>query len=670
MIRDRGEKKGKKKKGRSKNGGVDVHGLEGALKTGGVGGLMGMLSAMRAGMGHADSHIKKGPHGEDMYDFRDLDDGLTTPKPIEITMPTMAPKPTLDPKLNFGSVAIPSATSAALPGQGGKLKGGQVSQRFSAAATGPNGQKLVVWGSKSEPAPQPLQSSPQQSQPQSPQPVAYGQPLQPAAFGQQLQPMAQAQPPQPVAYGQPLQQVAFGQPLQPMAQNLVQPLQFPMNMQPVPTAQISASLAAPTSGMYQGLAAISQKLDMLMGQAAVENGQGGNTASMAAKVDQLSQTFTSDEHKMEQQLDEQAKEIKELEQENVAMKKQLDEQGKMMKAMEQVSKSHPIAAAKEESKIKKVEVLAVKKQKIQKAHVKEDDSGKGQATKVEKAKTTQQLRGKASNVVGVASNSTRAQSSVASNSTRAQSSVPKAHTYASKPWDATFRVHLDGKTDGQEDSFTVRVHPEWAPEGAKRFQDIVEAGILDDARFFRVVPNFMVQFGIPGSPAEAAKWVRKRIADDEVKQSNARGTMTFAKSGPNSRTTQMFINYANNDFLDQQGFAPFAEVLGDGMDVVAKIQAKYREEPNQGKIQRLGNSYLAKHFPDLSFMSHVDSTSKKAASLIQHSLAPHVQQAVVEHVKKRASESLAQASTHSESHKQVQKTQDEDNEDEDDEEQD
>merc|ERR1711924_487950 len=154
-------------------------------------------------------------------------------------MPTMAPRPTLDPK----AVAIPSATSATLPGQGGKLKGGQVSQRFSAAATGPNGQKLVVWGSKSEPAPQPLQSSPQQSQPQSPQPVAYGQPLQPAAFGQQLQPMAQ---------------------------NLVQPLQFPMNMQPVPTAQISASLAAPTSGMYQGLAAISQKLDMLMGQAAVE----------------------------------------------------------------------------------------------------------------------------------------------------------------------------------------------------------------------------------------------------------------------------------------------------------------------------------------------------------------------------------------------------------------
>jgi len=105
----------------------------------------------------------------------------------------------------------------------------------------------------------------------------------------------------------------------------------------------------------------------------------------------------------------------------------------------------------------------------------------------------------------------------------------------------------------------------------------------------------------------AASWVQKRIQDDPVTQSNTPGMMTFAMSGKNSRTTQMFINYANNDFLDKQGFSPFAEVLGDGMDVVKKIQSQYRERPNQGKVQHEGNAYLMKHFPKLSFVGHVDS---------------------------------------------------------------
>jgi cyclophilin family peptidyl-prolyl cis-trans isomerase len=196
--------------------------------------------------------------------------------------------------------------------------------------------------------------------------------------------------------------------------------------------------------------------------------------------------------------------------------------------------------------------------------------------------------------------------------------------YAAKPWDVTFIVHLDGKAGGKQDSFTVRVHPEWAPEGAKRFQDIVQKRLLQDARFFRVLPGFMVQFGIPGLPEVAAHWRTKGIPDDPVKKSNTRGMMSFAMSGKNTRTTQVFINYANNAFLDEKGFSPFAEVLADGMDVVDKIQRRYRERPDQGKIQKEGNAYLAQYFPQLSFIGHVDSTlsqSMNAAGFIQKSSA-------------------------------------------------
>jgi len=182
----------------------------------------------------------------------------------------------------------------------------------------------------------------------------------------------------------------------------------------------------------------------------------------------------------------------------------------------------------------------------------------------------------------------------------------KGHAYATVPWDATFSVDLDGKPGGDQSSFTVRVHPEWSPEGAKRFQDIVQSGILADARFFRVVPGFMVQFGIPGNPKVAAEWRQKNIPDDATgKASNKRGMMTFATAGPGTRTTQMFINFADNAFLDGQGFTPFAEVLADGMNVVDKIQSKYQEQPNQGQVQSEGNAYLTKNFPDLSFVSSV-----------------------------------------------------------------
>jgi len=196
-------------------------------------------------------------------------------------------------------------------------------------------------------------------------------------------------------------------------------------------------------------------------------------------------------------------------------------------------------------------------------------------------------------------------------------SSANASTYATEPWDATFHVHLDPEDRGvdeddeaqQEDAFTLRVHPEWAPEAAKRFQDMVHSGVLNDARFFRVIPGFMVQWGIPADPKVGAEWIKKKIQDDPVIKSNTRGMVSFAMAGPNTRTTQMFINYGNNAAkLDQKGFAPFAEVLGKGMKTVGKIHANYQERPKQDKIWHDGNKYLQKHFPKLSFIGHVDST--------------------------------------------------------------
>jgi peptidyl-prolyl cis-trans isomerase A (cyclophilin A) len=146
--------------------------------------------------------------------------------------------------------------------------------------------------------------------------------------------------------------------------------------------------------------------------------------------------------------------------------------------------------------------------------------------------------------------------------------------------------------------FTVKVRPEWAPQGAKRFRELVESGFYDGARFFRVVPGFMVQFGISGDPKVSEEWREKTIPDDPVTQSNQRGYVTFATSGPDSRTTQVFINYGDNAQLDGQGFSPFG-VVTQGMDVVDAINAEYREEPNQQLIQEEGNAYLDREFPNL-----------------------------------------------------------------------
>ncbi len=155
--------------------------------------------------------------------------------------------------------------------------------------------------------------------------------------------------------------------------------------------------------------------------------------------------------------------------------------------------------------------------------------------------------------------------------------------------------------DTSKGEFTVEVTRAWAPEGADRFYNLVANGYYDDCRFFRVVKGFMVQFGINGDPQLNAVWRSARIEDDRGKESNKRTYVTFAHAGPNTRTTQLFINYADNTFLDAQGFPPFGQVI-KGMDVVDAINDEYGEKPDQRRIQLEGNTYLNQTFPNLDFI--------------------------------------------------------------------
>jgi peptidyl-prolyl cis-trans isomerase A (cyclophilin A) len=166
-----------------------------------------------------------------------------------------------------------------------------------------------------------------------------------------------------------------------------------------------------------------------------------------------------------------------------------------------------------------------------------------------------------------------------------------------------FRVRFE-TTKGP---FVLEVTRAWAPRGADRFYNLVKAGYYDDVAFFRVISGFMVQFGIHGDPGVSAVWREARIPDDPVTQSNTRGMVTYATAGPGTRTTQMFINFKDNAFLDSQGFAPFGRVV-EGMAVVDSLHAGYGEGaprgmgPDQGRAQAEGNAYLRGSFPKLDFV--------------------------------------------------------------------
>lgn len=163
---------------------------------------------------------------------------------------------------------------------------------------------------------------------------------------------------------------------------------------------------------------------------------------------------------------------------------------------------------------------------------------------------------------------------------------------------ATYKAAFDTSVG----KFVITVHRTWAPNGADRFYNLVKNGFYDETRFFRVVPDFMVQFGISGDPAIASPWQNASIKDDPATgHSNTKGFVSFATRGPNTRTTQIFINYANNAGLDKQGFTPFGEVT-TGMDVVEKITSQYAQKPDQGQIQSQGNTYLKAQFPKLDYV--------------------------------------------------------------------
>ncbi len=166
-----------------------------------------------------------------------------------------------------------------------------------------------------------------------------------------------------------------------------------------------------------------------------------------------------------------------------------------------------------------------------------------------------------------------------------------------------FRVRFE-TTKG---SFVVEVTRAWAPRGADRFYNLVRARYYDDVAFFRVISGFMVQFGINGDPRVNAAWRVAPIPDDPVTQSNRRGMVTYAMAGPDTRTTQLFVNFKDNTGLDSQGFAPFGRVV-EGLTVVDSLYSGYGEGaprglgPDQGRAQAEGNGYLRGSFPKLDFV--------------------------------------------------------------------
>ncbi len=185
-------------------------------------------------------------------------------------------------------------------------------------------------------------------------------------------------------------------------------------------------------------------------------------------------------------------------------------------------------------------------------------------------------------------------------------SAPLVGDAGHEPQKGTFTVEVESSAG----DYTIEVHRDWAPVGAERFYQLVKAGYYDECRYFRVVPGFMVQLGMNGDPAVQRQWDLK-IKDDPVTQSNKRSYVTFATSGPDSRTTQIFINFDDNSNLDGQGFAPFGKVI-EGMENVDAINPIYLESPQQPGIESGGNAYLQERFPELDYVKKMSVVSEVA----------------------------------------------------------
>lgn len=169
---------------------------------------------------------------------------------------------------------------------------------------------------------------------------------------------------------------------------------------------------------------------------------------------------------------------------------------------------------------------------------------------------------------------------------------------AGPPFQVKFTVdNLDG---GGKGDIVFKIYPEWAPRGAAQFSELMFQSHFTQNRFFRVVKGFAAQFGLHPDPI--VQVTQTKIKDDPVKESNTRGRLTFASSGPNTRSTQLFINLADNSYLDKDGFAPIGEVVS-GIEYIDKIYNGYGEDPKQDKIKEQGNAYLDTNFPKLSYIS-------------------------------------------------------------------
>jgi peptidyl-prolyl cis-trans isomerase A (cyclophilin A) len=172
--------------------------------------------------------------------------------------------------------------------------------------------------------------------------------------------------------------------------------------------------------------------------------------------------------------------------------------------------------------------------------------------------------------------------------------------------------------------FTLTVTRAWAPVGADRFYNLVRHHFYDNGSFFRVVPEFVVQFGLSAYPPVSAAWKDTNIKDDPVTQSNKKGYITFATAGPNTRTTQVFINLKDNPRLDSMGFAPFGVVDGNGMNVVEMMYDQYGDNagPDQDQISKQGKPYLDKGWPKLDSIKSATLVAPAGAATAKPAAAP------------------------------------------------
>ena len=207
-------------------------------------------------------------------------------------------------------------------------------------------------------------------------------------------------------------------------------------------------------------------------------------------------------------------------------------------------------------------------------------------------------------IVGVAASCSSDGSGAGGGSTASAALTKPDVAALATPAPDSFRVAVETS----KGNFTILVHRDWAPNGADRFYHLVQLGYFDDTRFFRVLKGFMAQFGVHGDPRVNAAWEGLTLQDDPVKHTNKRGAVTVAQtSQPNSRGTQLFINYADNANLDGMGFAPIGEVV-DGMAAVDSLYGDYGEGapdgggPDQARIVAEGNKYLTASFPKLDFI--------------------------------------------------------------------